>query len=309
MSDVTSNLVDTLPIGIMIVGGDMRVREWNFWLEQKTGIAAEQARGRALVELFASFHSQRLFSAIEMCLRYKAPQVISQTLNNYVIPIPVAFKTHDLTQMQQQVNVSPLMADGETLAVISIRDVTESVAKSSVLAKLAKKLDIQSNQDQLTGAYNRHFLWPWLSQQLKQCVRHGQMLSCLMLDVDYFKRINDTYGHDVGDAVLNGFAETVRLQLRDSDILVRYGGEEFVALLTHADASIALQIAERILDKVRQTAIGGLDPGAVRCSIGVAGWTPEFPCSAEELIKEADRCLYQAKRDGRDQVARCKKDA
>lgn len=304
MLDKTAKLlVDTLPFGVLLVDASLRVCGWNQWMMQKTGIAAQQAMGKTLHELFPDFNSPRLLSAIELCIKHKSPQLISQTLNRYVIPIPVAFESHDLTLMQQQVNVAPLsVSEGETLAVVSINDVTESIAKSYALAQLAKKMELQSNHDQLTGTYNRHFLWSWLPPQLKQCVRHGESLSCLMLDIDHFKRINDTYGHDVGDAVLCGFAKIVSAQLRESDILVRYGGEEFVALLTHADTAVALEIANRVLHEVRLATIAPLDAGEVRCSIGAASWTPETPCSAEELLNRADRHLYQAKQGGRDQV-------
>jgi diguanylate cyclase (GGDEF)-like protein len=123
-----------------------------------------------------------------------------------------------------------------------------------------------------------------------------------MMDIDHFKRINDTYGHDVGDVVLRGFACKLSRQLRDSDILVRYGGEEFVILLTHANGKIALDIANRILRNLRESIIEPLGLGEVRCSIGASSWTPEQPCSAEELLKRADTHLYQAKYGGRDQV-------
>jgi len=303
LDQTTGLLVDTLPFGVLLVDATLHVHGWNQWIAQKTGIPAQQAQGKTLQELFQDFRSPRLLSAVELCIKHKSPQLISQTLNRYVIPIPVSFESHDLTLMQQQVNVAPLTdSQGETLAVVSINDVTESIAKSYALAQLAKKMELQSNHDQLTGVYNRHFLWSWLPPQLKQCVRHGESLSCLMLDIDHFKRINDTYGHDVGDAVLCGFAKVVGAQLRESDILVRYGGEEFVALLTHADAPVALEIADRILLELRLANIAPLDAGEVRCSIGVSSWTPEMPCSAEELLNSADRHLYQAKQGGRDQV-------
>lgn len=302
-----TSLTDAVFAGVLLVDKDLRVHRWNQWLADKTGIASQQACGKRLTELFTDFRSPRLQSAVELCIDHQSPQLISQALNHYVLPIPVPFVASGIALMRQQVSVMPLTSgNGEILAVVSINDVTENVAKSSALAQMARKLELQSNRDQLTGAYNRHFLWAWLDQQLKQCVRHGQALGCLMLDIDHFKRINDTYGHDVGDAVLRGFARLLNEQLRDSDILVRYGGEEFVALLPHADAAAALVFANRILGGMRNTTIAPLDAGAVRCSIGVASWTPDAPCSPEELLKEADRCLYQAKQAGRDQVVRSK---
>lgn len=301
LSLLVTGLTDSLVIGVLLVDKDYRVQRWNQWLANKTGISTKQACGKLLTELFGGFNSPRLLSAIDLCIKHKSPQLISQTLNRFVLPIPVSIK--GLEMMQQQVSVAPFTdGTGNTLAIISINDVTENVAKSAALTQLARKLELQSNRDQLTGAYNRHFLWTWLEPQIKQCSRHGDDLGCLMLDVDHFKLINDTHGHDVGDAVLRGFTNILIEQLRDSDILVRYGGEEFVALLPHADSAAAMEIAKRILDVVRATAIEPLSIGDVRCSIGIACWTKNNPITSEELLKEADGRLYLAKNGGRDRV-------
>lgn len=300
---LSKKLTDAVLVGVLLVDKELRVYRWNQWLEHKTGISSQQACGKLLTELFANFHSPRLLSAIEFCIEHKSPQLISQALNHYVLPIPVSFPAYDITMMRQQVSVVPLTnGDGETLAVVSINDVTESVVKSSALAQLAKKMEELGTRDQLTGAYNRHFLWMWLAPELKKCLRHGQSLSCLMLDIDHFKNINDTYGHDVGDMVLCGFSRILGKQLRDSDILVRHGGEEFVIFLIHADAHVALEISSRILNVLRQVAIEPMGIGGVRCSIGASTWTPDAPCSADELMKRADNNLYKAKSGGRDRA-------
>lgn len=140
-------------------------------MERKTGISSQQACGKLLTELFADFNSPRLLSAIDLCIKHKSPQLISQTLNRYVLPIPLLSTMHDLKLMQQQVSVAPLTnSRGETLAVISINDVTESVAKSSALARLATKMESQSNRDQLTGALTGIFCGHgWRRNSSKAC--------------------------------------------------------------------------------------------------------------------------------------------
>ena len=301
LSLLVTGLTDSLGIGVLMVDKECRIHRWNQWMVNKTGITSDQACGKLLTELFKDFNSPRLLSAIELCIKHKSPQLISQTLNRYVLPIPTSIKGHEM--MQQQVSVAPLNdCNGKTLAIISINDVTENVAKSVALTQLARKLESQSNRDQLTGAYNRHFLWTWLEPQIKQCTRHGNALGCLMLDIDHFKSINDSYGHDVGDGVLRAFSTMLNELLRESDILVRYGGEEFVALLPHADQQSSLEIANRILDTVRTSSILPLQQGEVKCSIGIACWTKDTPWTAEELLKEADLHLYLAKNAGRDRI-------
>lgn len=97
----------------------------------------------------------------------------------------------------------------------------------------------QSTRDALTGLFNRRFMWEWLLPQLKQAHRHKTPLACLMLDIDRFKELNDSYGHDVGDEVLKDFSEVVANSLRESDIVVRYGGEEFVACYRNVTSNTA----------------------------------------------------------------------
>lgn len=154
----------------------------------------------------------------------------------------------------------------------------------------------------LTHLYNRRYLWDWLENQLSQCARYGHPLACLILDIDHFKQVNDNYGHVKGDEVLVDFSRVVAEHLRASDILVRYGGEEFVILAPYCSLTDAGEMARRILNSARSRAIGGLAVGKVTCSIGVSEWTSAQPCTAEELLNMADTRMYQAKKNGRDRV-------
>lgn len=145
-------------------------------------------------------------------------------------------------------------------------------------------------------------MWEWLLQELKRAARERYPVACLMLDIDYSKRINDTHGHDQGDAVLTGFAKIVGGQLRGSDILVRYGGEEFVALLPKCDLAQGVERAWKIIGTVRGTAMGTLKAGSVTCSAGVSVYDHLRPHTGEDLLKLTDKRLYEAKNAGRDCV-------
>ncbi|MHB9117449.1 MAG: diguanylate cyclase [Burkholderiales bacterium] len=295
---------DRVPIGIAVLDGYYRVHSWNAWLAEKTAISEESALGKTLQDLFPHFNSPRLIWAIGQVITRRSPQVLSQALNQFVIPIRTAIRgRHGTSLMQQQAYVNPLAGDdGRVYAVLSILDVTESVSRSSALLEVAQKLQSDSNRDALTGLYNRRFLWEWLVQQLKLCNRYDHSLACLMLDIDHFKRVNDGHGHEGGDQVIKDFAQVVAAQLRDSDVLVRYGGEEFVVLIPHCGAECGIASAQRILAAVRGSKLGPLAPGEVTCSIGVACWSSDHPSTGEELLKRADKYLYEAKQGGRNAV-------
>ena len=164
--------------------------------------------------------------------------------------------------------------------------------------------------DVLTGWHNRRYLQVRLKEELARARRDRSHLVCLMLDVDHFKRINDTYGHAAGDAVLQELAQRIDSQVRASDVAARYGGEEFVVLLPDTDDASGILLAERI-----RAAIGaepyelpGGNAEKMTASIGIAGVAPQADVDdlktlGDALIARADVALYRAKSGGRDRVA------
>jgi len=164
--------------------------------------------------------------------------------------------------------------------------------------------------DVLTGWHNRRYLQVRIKEELARSRRDRTHLACLMLDIDHFKAINDTWGHAAGDAVLQEMAGRIDAQVRASDVAARYGGEEFVILLPSTSEESARQIAERIRSAV-SAAPYDLPHGEsieVTASLGVAGVIPqrdasEFKTVGESLIARADVALYRAKEEGRNRVA------
>jgi diguanylate cyclase (GGDEF)-like protein len=154
--------------------------------------------------------------------------------------------------------------------------------------------------DALTGLPNRRALDQMLSEELEQAGLAGSPLSVLMLDVDHFKRINDTHGHGVGDDALRAFARRVQGLLREGEACARYGGEEFVVVLPGTPLPLALEVAERLRSGVARTPLLKAPLLPVTVSIGAAQFRPGQSPSA--LFEAADRAVYEAKRQGRDQV-------
>ena len=156
--------------------------------------------------------------------------------------------------------------------------------------------------DSLTGAYNRRYLMTHLERVLADPSARNKPLGCQMIDVDLFKPVNDTYGHDAGDEILKAIVQTMRTNVRDVDLVARLGGEEFVIIMPDTQEHFAEQVAERIRDKISDTRVT-LKSGAeiaVTVSIGLAMRLPED--TAESLLKAADVALYQAKNGGRNRV-------
>jgi len=163
-----------------------------------------------------------------------------------------------------------------------------------------------SSRDSLTGLYNRWFVMEKIDTELNRSLRHGSPMSLLMMDVDHFKRINDTWGHSAGDQVLQGIGKLLRDCCRVYDVPGRYGGEEFCIVLPETKIGNTSAVAERIRQRLAATELQCGDTSiAVTASIGIAGMdTPDEgdTLSPAGLIERADRALYSAKNRGRNRV-------
>ena len=163
--------------------------------------------------------------------------------------------------------------------------------------------------DTLTGVNNRRFLEQRITEELDRCQRNGDPLSCLFFDIDFFKSVNDKYGHQGGDLILASVAGAIKTQLRNNDVLARYGGEEFVALLSNINESQALDIAERIRITIEELPIHFNDVAvSITISIGSCTYIPSATTPSDgneiaaQLLEVADSALYKAKHNGRNRV-------
>ncbi|WP_404376653.1 GGDEF domain-containing protein [Vreelandella aquamarina] len=188
------------------------------------------------------------------------------------------------------------------LASLLVISLTANHFQLSLLMRLYR----QATHDALTGLLNRGALERRMSEIERERLRTGKPVpyALLMLDIDHFKRVNDTHGHSVGDKVLREFARLIALQVRAGDFVARFGGEEFVVVLMGVDANKAAAVAERIRHAVEEATLFDHDgnPVPVTTSIGVAG--PDEALSNETAIKVADDRLYKAKEAGRNRVCK-----
>jgi len=189
--------------------------------------------------------------------------------------------------------------DERDLATIRTFATQATVAIDNVLLhEEAQRLSIT---DGLTGLWNYRYFTMTIGKEIERSARFGRPLALLMLDLDRFKVVNDTYGHQRGDAVLVELAARVRGQVRDVDTVARYGGEEIVVILPETDVEGAVQAAERICDAVRRRPFGDMSEGEVEVTVSIgAAVFPTHGGSSTTLLRRADEALYEAKDAGRD---------
>lgn len=215
------------------------------------------------------------------------------------VPITAGGQTSGMLYVYAD-SLRPGALDGVTLQATAFAD---QLSQALVNLELRERLQHMATQDSLTGLYNRRVLDDMLIRDLARADRAQHKLSVLMLDIDHFKTLNDTYGHSVGDQVLKQVAGCLSVLARQTDTVCRYGGEEFLMVFPDCDAEQAAVTAEKIRQSVKALKLltGNLGAPAITISIGIAIY-PDHGRAKEDLVKAADNALYQAKRAGRDRV-------
>lgn len=214
----------------------------------------------------------------------------------------------------------PLAAHGETQGLICLQRATwtnaeakrhlrflgtavEQISLGLANLRLRDALRDQSIRDPLTGLFNRRYIEESLEQEIARATRSAMPVSLLILDLDHFKSMNDTYGHSAGDRLLRELGVILRCRSRTEDVAARYGGEEFLLMLPGMDKIAAVQRAEELRSAIAdiQLVDAGIELPAVTASIGVAAF-PDHGHSVDDLLRSADKALYRAKHAGRDRV-------
>lgn len=186
--------------------------------------------------------------------------------------------------------------NNETAVFITFQDIIYRKEREA-------NLQNQANKDPLTLAWNRHYFEKIVPQRISECIRNTRNFSLLLLDADKFKKINETYGHKIGDKVLIGLAEICRSSLREDDIIARFGGEKFAIFLNDTNSKAAAHIAERLVQNTAQTEFKGDDDALIKVTVSAGVVSSEKTASFEVLMRQADEALYLAKRGGRNRIA------
>jgi diguanylate cyclase (GGDEF)-like protein len=297
-------LVDRINVGILTVSPEGLVLQWNRFLEAHTRLPAEEVIGRNLYDRFPDLPRAWLERKLQSVFLLKNFAFTSWKQRPYLF----RFEDHrplssGVDAMRQDCAFIPLLHDGRVKAIsVVIIDATETYESQMRLDETLALLAQQSERDGLTGIYNRRKLEELLAVEILRARRYKQKMGLMMFDIDHFKKVNDTYGHLVGDEAIRHVAGTALTTLRATDVVARYGGEEFVALLPGEDLEGTRLAAERVRAAVRVPFKALSDVGlSVTISIGVTSFRPDV-ADAKSLIAEADQALYGSKQAGRDRV-------
>jgi diguanylate cyclase (GGDEF)-like protein/PAS domain S-box-containing protein len=216
--------------------------------------------------------------------------------------LPLRAKDGQLIQVEFVSNV--YLVGDEKVIQCNIRDITERKHVQDALLKSRALLRAQSVRDHLTGLFNRRYMEETLERELLRASRKGLSIGIIMLDVDDFKRFNDTFGHAAGDAILHKLGSLLLEHVRGEDIACRFGGDEFIIVLPDTSRAITYERAERLCEHTRHLNVQfeGQTLEAVTLSLGVAIF-PQDGSTSGAILKAVDAALYCAKREGRDRVA------
>jgi len=305
--------LDHLQVGLIMLDAQNRVVFANRWFLQYAGLESGDILNKTLLQVFPQLESSHFIMFLAQSISSGFPALLSQSLHPAPFPLylPAAQRGQDKL-LRQSIRIIPMGFGataymGQRYTMIQISDVTHSVLRERLLKAQASKLQGLANLDVLTGLGNRRMLNEKLAHEFRATVKAGTDLAVLMFDIDYFKQFNDIYGHLVGDTCLRQVADSLRdVCRRPNDVVARFGGEELVAILPETDHVGAMQVAQKVLQKVQLLQIphsGSCVARVLSLSAGVATFSSlRSPLTPDALLGLADRALYEAKGSGRNRV-------
>ncbi|NTS75474.1 GGDEF domain-containing protein [Catenovulum sp. SM1970] len=305
LPQINQFLVKEINVGIIVIDAEAKVKFINQFVLSNTDLATDYQE-QSLFNLFPELPEKWLKRKIESVFTLNTPAFTSWEQREYLFKMrhtrPI---TTENDYMAQNCTLLPMSNNADNqpeLLGFIIEDATDVCFYQKQLSQTVEKLEISNRTDSLTKVANRRYWEERLAIEFERAKRHNQPLSLIMFDLDKFKNINDTFGHVAGDTVLIEVAQNVAQNLRQSDLLGRYGGEEFAIILPETDAEGALVLAERIRLGLAMHQIK-VDEGTViaTLSLGVICICDDYS-QYEEMITRADMALYQSKRDGRNRT-------
>ncbi|WP_313338085.1 sensor domain-containing diguanylate cyclase [Stutzerimonas nitrititolerans] len=298
-------IVQSIDVGVVVLDRDYSVEVWNTFMENRSGLLPSQVRKRSFFELFPEVDEDWFRRKVESVTTLGTPSFTIWEQRPYLL----RFKNYQPITgledfMYQNTTLLPLKGiDGRIDQVcLIIYDVTDVAINRRQLQAANAELQRLSSTDRLTGLYNRGHWEEMLRLDYARHRRYDSQAALVMFDIDHFKAINDNYGHQAGDAVIQQVAGLIRENLRDSDVAGRYGGEEFVVLLPDTDKEGALMFAERLRYVVEACEVRH-EQHRIRFTISLGVADLSAPSNGHaQLIEWADSALYASKSAGRNRV-------
>lgn len=292
---ITLYLEELTNSGIVLIDKSGSILDCNNGFLEIIGLKEKPLRHD--IKSFLSINSKDFMfpedSSVKINLLFINSSEVEMLLRGHIFPLNeyylMIFEHHRLTYNELIKKMSKLNDE--------IVDITRELEKKNIQLKEALNTVRRiMNTDHLTGIINRRAFEKILKREISLALRHKLPLSFVMIDIDYFKKINDTYGHEAGDHVLKTFAKKLKKLIRQEDILGRFGGEEFALLLPYTNIENAFQAVERIRQRIERVKIKGIK-GNITASFGITEILPTD--DDKSLVKRADDALYEAKAKGR----------
>ena len=300
-------IVDRANVGIFVINRDREIVLWNQFMEIHSERKADTVVGNNLFEAFPELPQKWLDRKIESVFILKNFSFTSWEQRPYLFKFahnrPV---TGGVDCMRQDCTLMPIKDDAGQVEFIcfTVLDVTDTSIYQSKLEETTEKLREMSNQDGLTKLFNRRYIEETISNEYERARRYGNQFSVILTDIDFFKKVNDNHGHLAGDEVLRVVSKRLSSVLRDTDVLGRYGGEEFIIALPETDMEGAVVVAERLRKVIESEPIEAEgETLSIAISLGVTEMY-ETTLAYAQLIAEADLALYKSKENGRNCTTR-----
>lgn len=299
------DVVQSIDVGIVVLDRQFRVLIWNGFMENHSGMRPENVREQSIFKLFPMVDEEWFRRKMEtvMLLNNRAFTIWEQ--RPYLFPFS---NYRPITGMEplmfQNLTLIPLASTSGSVdhVALIVYDVTDIAVNRKQLQSANAELERLSRTDRLTQLLNRGYWEERLQQQFLLYKRHKAPVSMLMFDIDHFKKVNDTYGHQTGDDVIRHVSDMIRKNLRETDIAGRYGGEEFGIILPNTDAAGAMNFAERLRLSVANSEVANEHHSLkYTISIGVA----ELNIAVRDYkswLESSDHALYDSKHAGRNRV-------
>lgn len=296
------DMLTNVDVGLLVLDSSYCVQMWNRFMEDHSGIVEIEAKYKNLFSLFPDLPEIWFKHKIDSVFLLKSRAFSTWEQRQYLFKFknyrPI---TGSEEYMYQNTTMIPLSSADGTINQICllIYDVTDAAVGQKELQRLNIELEKLSRTDRLTGLFNRGYWEESFQSEFDRCNRYQNDSSVLIFDIDHFKNVNDTYGHQAGDEVIRQTAKLVTDMVRKTDVAGRYGGEEFVVYLPNTSAENSKIFAERLRKNIESMEVK-YDAEIIKftISIGICGYVKSLK-NHEKWIEQADQALYFSKENGR----------
>lgn len=299
------DLLGSIEVGIVVLDRNYNVQVWNQFMENHSNIVPSQIKNKAIFDFFPEIDQEWFKTKSEPAFTLRSPVFVIWEQRPYLFHFscnrPI---TANSDFMYQNITVFPLASlSGKVEQIcLVIYDVTDEAINRIGMNALNKQLQQINRVDGLSGLFNRNYWDEQLNLEYKRGIRSNNPSSLIMLDIDNFKKVNDTYGHPAGDEVIRSLASIITKATRETDICARYGGEEFVILLAETPEKNVHIVAERIRRLVEKHIVE-YDELMIKytVSLGISGFKHTYK-DPTAWLESADKAMYMAKETGRNKI-------